>query len=55
MFTLTETKEIVGGFTIVTANDLEEAIALTKGCPALDSGGKVEVREVMPTGDIPND
>jgi len=51
----TETKEIVGGFTIVTAKDLEEAVALTKGCPALDNGGKVEVREVMPTGDIPND
>lgn len=50
-----ELKEIVGGFIIVSAEQLDEAVALTKGCPALDNGGKVEVREIMPTGDIPND
>ncbi|WP_109833339.1 YciI family protein [Reichenbachiella versicolor] len=51
----TEAKEIVGGFIIVTADNLEEAVALTKGCPVLSIGGKAEVREIMPTGDIPND
>lgn len=42
-----ELKEIVGGFIIVSANSVEEAIELGKGCPALTSGGKVEVRDVM--------
>ena len=49
-----EVKEFVGGFTIVTADHLDEAVALTKGCPALSNGGKVEVREIMPTEDLPN-
>ena len=31
-----------------------QAVALTKGCPALSNGGKVEVREIMPTEDLPN-
>lgn len=51
----TELKEIVGGFIIVSTTDLDDALKLTKGCPALSNGGKVEVREVMPTGDLPND
>ena len=47
-----EVKEIVGGFIIVNAETLDEATALAKGCPGLANGGKVEIREVMPTGDI---
>ena len=42
-----ELKEIVGGFMIVTAESIDEAIQLANGCPALSSGGKVEVRDVM--------
>ena len=42
----TEAKEIVGGFFLVHAADLEAATALAKGCPALDFGGHVQVREV---------
>lgn len=42
-----ELKEIVGGFLIVSAESIEEAIQLSKGCPALSSGGKVEVRDIM--------
>lgn len=42
-----ELKEIVGGFVIVTAADVDEAIELAKGCPALAVGGKVEVRDIM--------
>ena len=42
-----EIKEIVGGFIICSAHDIEEAIGLAKGCPALENGGKVEVRDVM--------
>ncbi len=43
-----EIKELVGGYIIVKADTLEEAIGLSKGCPTLSiPGGKVEVRDVM--------
>jgi len=42
-----EMKEFVGGFIIVTAANIDEALALSKGCPALVHGGKVEVRDIM--------
>ena len=42
-----EIKEIVGGYIIVKAEDLEEAIKLTEGCPMFYIGGHVEVREIM--------
>jgi hypothetical protein len=42
-----EVKEIVGGYIIVKANSLEEAIELAKGCPILYVGGHVEVRDIM--------
>ena len=40
-------KEIVGGFIVVNADSIEEAVKLSEGCPALANGGKVEVRDVM--------
>jgi hypothetical protein len=42
-----ELKEIVGGYIIVKATDLEDAVSLSTGCPTLAIGGKVEVRDVM--------
>jgi len=42
-----EVKELVGGFTIVSAANIDEAMELAKGCPVLENGGKVEVRDVM--------
>ena len=42
-----EVKEIVGGFIVVTAENIDDAAELAKGCPALSNGGKVEVRDVM--------
>lgn len=41
-----ETKETIGGYFIVEAGSLEEAIEITKECPALSHGGKVELRAV---------
>lgn len=42
-----EAKDLVGGFSIVTAKDLDEASELAKGCPILHApGGMVEVRPV---------
>jgi hypothetical protein len=43
----TEGKEIVGGYLIIKANDLEEAVELSKSCPVLEHEGTVEVRELM--------
>jgi len=43
----TEIKEIVGGYMIVKTKDLNEAVEMAKGCPTLDIGGHVEVRDIM--------
>ena len=43
-----ETKDIIMGFSIVSARDLDEAVRLSLGCPILASGGGVvEVRPVL--------
>ncbi len=34
-----EGKEVVGGYLIVTADDLEHAVELAKGCPIYEFGG----------------
>jgi hypothetical protein len=39
-----ESKEIVGGFSIVEADSLDDAAALAEGCPSLLVNGTVEVR-----------
>src|SRR5260370_28953168 len=39
-----ESKEIVGGFSIVKADSLDAAAELAKSCPALLTAGTVEVR-----------
>lgn len=43
----TEASEVVGGYLIVKANDLDHATELSKGCPIYKSGGNTEVREIM--------
>jgi hypothetical protein len=42
-----EAKDVVGGYTLVEARDLEHAVELSKGCPIFDREGAVEVRPVM--------
>lgn len=42
-----ESKDIVGGYTLIEAKDLAEATELAGGCPILDRDGLVEVRPVM--------
>ena len=41
-----ESKEVVGGFSIVEADSVHAAAELAKGCPGLLVGGKVEVRRL---------
>lgn len=43
-----EIKEIVGGYVLVKAENIDEAIKLAEGCPILAIGGHVEVRDVIP-------
>jgi hypothetical protein len=38
-----ESKEVIGGFSIVQADTLDDAAELAKGCPVLLVGGTVEV------------
>ena len=39
-----EIREILGGFIVVKADTIDEAITLAHGCPAFDTGGSVEIR-----------
>src|SRR5262249_13052030 len=40
-------KDVVGGYTLIEAEDLSEAVELSKGCPIFEVDGAVEVRPVM--------
>jgi hypothetical protein len=42
-----EAKDVVGGYSIVDAKDIDSATELARGCPIFRSGGSVEVRPVM--------
>ncbi|HFA49646.1 MAG TPA: transcription initiation protein [Bacteroidetes bacterium] len=42
-----EVKEIVGGYIIVKSDAIEDAVELATGCPILQVGGHVEVRDIM--------
>lgn len=39
--------EVVGGYLIVSADDLERAVEISKGCPIFEHHGNVEVREIL--------
>jgi hypothetical protein len=44
-----EAKDAIGGYTLVQAGDLDQAVEISKGCPILDAEtGTVEVRPVLP-------
>lgn len=42
-----EVKDLVAGFIIVSARDIDQAAALASGCPMLAGEGSVEIRPVM--------
>ena len=42
-----EAKDVVGGYTLIQARDLDQAVELSKGCPIFEVDGAVEVRPVM--------
>ena len=43
----TEGKELVGGFFIVNAKDINEAVKLCDDYPDYENGGSIQVRQVM--------
>jgi hypothetical protein len=43
-----EAKDAIGGYTLIQARNIEEAVELSKGCPIFDAEtGTVEVRPVL--------
>ncbi|HVV55224.1 MAG TPA: YciI family protein [Mucilaginibacter sp.] len=45
-----EIKEMVTGVIVVKASGIDEAAEIAKGCPILNAGGNVEVRNIVPIG-----
>ncbi len=42
-----EAKDVIGGYSLIEARDLEQAAQIASACPILEIGGSVEVRPVM--------
>jgi hypothetical protein len=42
-----ETKDIVIGFSVIEAQDFEQAAALARACPLVEAGCLIEVRPVL--------
>ena len=41
-----ETKEMIGGYYVYNAADIDEAVTIGRECPALTYGGSVEIRPI---------
>ncbi|PWT75251.1 MAG: hypothetical protein C5B59_09485 [Bacteroidetes bacterium] len=39
-----EENEMIGGYTIILARDMEEALSVSKNCPIFEMDGKLEIR-----------
>lgn len=44
----TETKETIGGFFLIEAENFDEAVEIAKECPHITYNGTVQVREINP-------
>ena len=42
-----EAKDLIGGYTLVTAKNIDEAVEASKGCPIFLVNGAVEVRPIL--------
>lgn len=43
-----EAKEVIGGYVMIAATDIDEALAISHTCPIFNYGGSLELREVIP-------
>ena len=41
-----EAKDVIGGYTLIKARDIDEAAELARGCPVIEQSGQVEVRPI---------
>lgn len=41
-----EAKDVVGGYSIILARDLGQAVKFSLGCPIFEDGGSVEIRPI---------
>ena len=46
----TEAKEMVGGYIVVNANDIEHAVQISLDCPIFEENGHLEVRPIQKMG-----
>ena len=42
-----ETKDLVCGYTLIEASDLDQAVELSAGCPIFEVGGLLEIRPII--------
>jgi hypothetical protein len=42
-----EAKDSIGGYMLVEAKNMDQAVELAKGCPILESDGTVEIRPIV--------
>ena len=42
-----EAKDIIGGYMVAEADDIDQAVELAKGCPIFETDGAVEIRPIM--------
>jgi hypothetical protein len=40
--------DVLSGYIVITAADLDAAVAIAQGCPILQQGGSLEVGEIVP-------
>jgi len=45
-----EAKDVIGGYSLIVADDIDQALALSLSCPIFEDGGSVEVRPVGSAG-----
>jgi hypothetical protein len=43
-----EAKEVVAGYMLITAKNIEEAMSIARDCPGFARGATVEIRQIMP-------
>lgn len=43
----TDIKESIGGYSLIKAENYDDAVIMAKGCPVLLMGGNVEIREIF--------
>ncbi len=46
-FHASDKRNVIGGYYLIEASDMEHAVEIAKGCPTFELDGVIEVREIM--------